>query len=421
MTAQTTIRAIEGRGKRKSAALLGLGLGVALSALVALAGPAQQAEAAFTEKVVFASNRTTGTGVDNPTGDFEIFRMNPDGTGVRQLTTNTVFDFGPTLSPDKTKVAYHTYNKQTSNPEGDNEIYIMNASDGKEKKNLTNNGSGVYDYLPVFSPGGKKIAYSSSGKQASNPEGDFEVYTMRAVDGANKKNLSNNGVEVAGAEPVADGGGDFSPDGDKITYLSYGKRPSNPEGDSEIYRLNASDGKGKKNLTNNGMGVEDSTPQYSPAGNTIAYESQGLQSSNPEGDSEIYRLSSLDGSAKKNLTNNDFGVDDNYPVFSPGGKKIAYNSRGIQNSNPEGDSEIYRLNTLDGSGQTNLTNNGDDVDDDYPFFSSDGSRIFYETDGVQQSNPEGDSEIYRLNTLDGSGQTNLINNGAGVYDGVYPD
>ena len=402
--------------------LLVLALGTVLAALVATMAAAQrEAEAASTEKVVFASNRTTGTGVNNPTGDFEIFRMNPDGTGVRQLTTNTVVDFGPTLSPDKTKVAYHTYNKQTSNPEGDYEIYIMNASDGKEKKNLTNNGADVLDYLPVFSPGGKKVAYTSSGKQASNPEGDYEVYTMRALDGANKKNLTNNGVEVAGAEPVADGGADFSPDGDKITYLSYGKRPSNPEGDSEIYRLSALDGSAKKNLTNNGMDVEDSSPQYSPDGKTIAYESQGFQNSNPEADSEIYRLSALDGSAKKNLTNNDFGVDDYYPIFSPGGKKIAYNSRGFQNSNPESDYEVYRLNALDGSGQTNLTNNGDDVDDDYPFFSSDGTRVFYETDGVQQSNSEGDDEIYRLNTLDGSGQKNLTNNGAGVYDGVYPD
>ncbi|MBA2713912.1 MAG: hypothetical protein H0U55_10235 [Rubrobacteraceae bacterium] len=59
--------------------LLLLALGAILAALVA--GTAQQAEAAFTEKIVFVSTRTTGTGVDNPTGDYEIFKMNPDGTG----------------------------------------------------------------------------------------------------------------------------------------------------------------------------------------------------------------------------------------------------------------------------------------------------------------------------------------------------
>jgi hypothetical protein len=61
---QTTQRA-QAHGKRRSAALLGLGLGVALAGVVALAGPARQADAAFTEKVVFASDRTTGMGVNN--------------------------------------------------------------------------------------------------------------------------------------------------------------------------------------------------------------------------------------------------------------------------------------------------------------------------------------------------------------------
>jgi TolB protein len=203
MGTQTTIRAIRTGNKARSAVLLALA--TILSALVAvIAGTARQAEAAFTEKVVFASNRTTGTGVNNPTGDIEIFRMNPDGTGVRQLTTNRVADFGPTVSPDKTKIAYHSYDKQTS-----------------------------------------------------NPEGDYEIYTMRALDAANKKNLTNNGVEVAGAEPVYDGAPDFSPDGDKLAYYSYGKQTSNPEGDSEIYRLNTLDGSGQTNLTNTGADIYD--------------------------------------------------------------------------------------------------------------------------------------------------------------------
>ena len=36
-------------------------------------------------KIVLQSNRTTGTGVHNRTGDDEIFTMSPDGTGVTQL------------------------------------------------------------------------------------------------------------------------------------------------------------------------------------------------------------------------------------------------------------------------------------------------------------------------------------------------
>ena len=69
----------------------------------------------------------------------------------------------------------------------------MHALHGKSKKNLTNNGSSADDHLPVFSPDGKKSAYQSEGKQTSNPEGDEEIYNMNALDGSIKKNLSNNG------------------------------------------------------------------------------------------------------------------------------------------------------------------------------------------------------------------------------------
>ena len=420
MTTQAITRKAQTRGEGRRALLLALALGVVLAALVAtIVVPRRRAEAAFTEKVVFASDRTTGTGVNNPTGDFEIFKMNPDGTNVRQLTTNKVTDFGPILSPDKTKVAYHSFGIQTSNPEGDYEIYVMNASDGKLKNNLTHNRAAVNDYYPLFSPGGKKIAYTSYGKRASNPEGDSEVYVMSSLDGSGNKNLTNNGVEVPGDNPVDDYVSDFSPTGDRIAYVSWGKQGSNPEGEGEVYRMNALNGSGQKNLTHNGEGLDDDYAVFSPDGKTIAYESSGVQTSNSEGDKEIYRMSALDGTAKKNFTNNGLDVNDSFPAFSPGGKKISYMTSGQQASNLEGDSEVYSMSALDGMGQKNLSNNGDGVDDRYPFFSSDSTRIFYESEGIQPSNLQGDNEVYRLNASDGKGQKNLTDNDS--YDGVYPD
>ena len=70
----------------------------------------------------------------------------------------------------------------------------MSATDGTGKKNLSNNGSGVNDNNPVFSPDGTKVAYTSSGNQTSNLEGDYEIYRMNTLDGLGKKNLSNNAV-----------------------------------------------------------------------------------------------------------------------------------------------------------------------------------------------------------------------------------
>jgi hypothetical protein len=183
-TEATTYKA-EARSKGRSALLLALALGVLLASLVAMLVVTQrEAQATFpgqNGRIAFASERTTG--VDNPTGDSEIFTINPDGTGLKQLTNNSVGDYFPVVSPDGTKIAYESQN-------GDYDIFLMNASDGSDQKNLTNNY--VNDFDPVFSPGGAKIAYWSEGKQTSNPEGDIDVYRMNALDGSSKKNLSNN-------------------------------------------------------------------------------------------------------------------------------------------------------------------------------------------------------------------------------------
>jgi Tol biopolymer transport system component len=408
VTKKAAIRRVVERGKRRRSAFLVLAMGGMLAASVAVAGTAPEAQAAFNEKVVFVSDRTTGTGVDNPTGDNEIFTMNPDGTGVKQLTFNDVDDAEPALSPDGTKIAYMSRGDQVSNPEGDIEIYAMKALDGSGKKNLTNNSSDVDDYSPVFSPDGTKVAYQSQGVQPSNLQGDYEVYRVNASNGTGNKNLTNNGADVWDFFP------DFSPDGTRIAYTSEGPQASNPEGDREVYRMKTLDGSGKKNLTNN-KAAYDHSPDFSPGGKTIAYESGGKQASNPEGDYEVYRMSAADGTGKKNLTNNGDGVVDALPAFSTDGKTIAYRSQGKQASNPQGDYEVYRLNASDGKGKKNLTNNEGGVTDASPDFSPDGTKIVYESYGTQTTNAEGDDEVYRMKTLDGTGKKNLTDNQASDY------
>src|SRR4051812_44807316 len=61
MTTHSTPRTTETVGRTKRVVLLSLALGSVLAAIMALvAGTARQAEAAFSEKIVFASNRTAG-------------------------------------------------------------------------------------------------------------------------------------------------------------------------------------------------------------------------------------------------------------------------------------------------------------------------------------------------------------------------
>lgn len=73
----TTTQNIRTGGEARIVALLALG--TILAALVA--GTAREADAAYpgsNGRVAFVSDRTAGAGVDNPTGDYEIFSMRPD-------------------------------------------------------------------------------------------------------------------------------------------------------------------------------------------------------------------------------------------------------------------------------------------------------------------------------------------------------
>ena len=125
----------------------------AAAVLLSLAGVADTAEAKKKGgkggQIVFQSGRTTGQGVNKPTGGDEIFVMNPDGTGIEQLTANTVADEEPALSPDGKKIAFAHEGVQSSNLQDDAEVYLMNV-DGSGQLNLSNAGGGVVDEASDF-------------------------------------------------------------------------------------------------------------------------------------------------------------------------------------------------------------------------------------------------------------------------------
>lgn len=72
-------------------------------------------------RIAFSSDRA---------GDFEIYVMNADGTGVTRLTDHPGSDLSPSWSPDGHRLAFE------SDRNGDFEIYVVN-SDGSGLVNLT--------------------------------------------------------------------------------------------------------------------------------------------------------------------------------------------------------------------------------------------------------------------------------------------
>ena len=288
--------------------------------LLAVAMP-HGAEATFpgeNGRIAFASNRTTGEGVDNPTGDFEIFTMERDGTGLVQLTNNTALDFDPEWSADGEKIAFESDRDRFS------DIFVMNA-DGSGQTNVTNNTA--FDRAAAFSPDGRRIAFNSNlaaGEGVDNPTGDSEIFSVN-LDGTGLQQLTNNTAREL--QP------DFSPNGKKIAFVSdrdfrFGIYTMDADGSDQVKR-------------SRGAGTVFASPGFGPGGKRIAF------ASNPDSNDDVFVMRA-DGSREVRLTDNG-APSDRGPVFSPDGKRMAFQRNRGDNS------EIYKMRA-DGKGRINLTN-----------------------------------------------------------------
>jgi Tol biopolymer transport system component len=187
------------------------------------ATPGYDAEATVSpdgRRIVFTSMRD---------GDLDLYTMNLDGTHVRRLTTEVGYDGGAFFSPDSRRIVYrasHPANqaeldayrellaKNMVEP-GRLELFVMNA-DGSGRRQVTSNGAS--NFAPSFVPDGKRIIFSSSlalslskgsGLQAGPPT--FHLHLV---------NDDGTGLEQVTTEGRFNSFPMFSPDGKRLVWVS---------------------------------------------------------------------------------------------------------------------------------------------------------------------------------------------------------
>jgi TolB protein len=150
----------------------------------------------------------------------EIYSMAADGSDVRRLTTRPGPDGGPFFSRDGRRIVFRGRALAPGPELDDYlallrdglwrptslEIFVMNA-DGSGLKQVTSLGGA--SFAPFFTPDGTHVIFSSNHH---NPKGrDFELWLIGA-DGT--------GLERVTWNPTFDGFPMFSPDGARLVFAS---------------------------------------------------------------------------------------------------------------------------------------------------------------------------------------------------------
>jgi Tol biopolymer transport system component len=289
-------------------------------------------------------------------GATEIARVFADGSGFRRLTDNTWRDISPKISPDGRRIAW------LGNPTGDFETFVMNV-DGSDPRNLSENGevgtrwspdssrilaigdSSEIVVVPVDGGGGQPLASATSGESPDwSPDGSRVVFGGSELhvidaDGSNLEQITFDKVY-----------GYYRPRWSPIGSVIFTARESSEAPYlQDLYRVSPS-----------GMllgAVTDHTGcnlEWSTDGTVAAFE-YSVNRPYCSGDlvgGEVMVADAV-ASGVTNLTNNT--AEDGHPAWKPDGTALAFRS------DRAGDFDIFSM-AADGSGVVNLTNDpGDDI------------------------------------------------------------
>jgi Tol biopolymer transport system component len=277
-------------------------------------------------------------GFDPDTGSYEIYAVNPDGSGLTGLTAAPESDeTEPSWAPDAGRIAF--VSDRAGGISRATAIYVMNA-DGSGVRKLV--AGGLEQTSPAWSPDGASIAFSRCTFFTESGVCSSSQIVIVRPDGQGARNVT----EPVAQESVTDSSPSWSPDGKRIVFtrtLSFG--------DNQIWVVGA-DGKGLRRLLGDDS-ESDHNPSWSPDGTRIVFSSDVL------GTDAIFMMNA-DGSDPQKLIDEFRDPDDPdatigggavNPSFAPTGTRIVFSATG----------ELWTAN-LTGQDVVRVAEGGDEPD-----------------------------------------------------------
>lgn len=179
--------------------------------------PGYDAEGSYSsdgKQIVFTSSRD---------GDPDLYIMDADGSNVRQLTNQPGYDGGPFFSPDNKWVIFR------SDRQKEHMLQLFAISvDGKKEVQLTDNLEQV-NWCPFFHPSGKYLVWAGADYSKGPANAPFHLFTMElewsadSVKGGQISQITHSTAQDV--LPV------FSPDGKRLMWTST----RTPDGTSQLW------------------------------------------------------------------------------------------------------------------------------------------------------------------------------------------